>query len=471
VGTAQVGGSVQQVQGLNRAAVLALPVALAAVLGLRALDVDPGAVVPRDLHVAVETAIALTMLLAAFLQVGRLRRSREAADAVLVVGLVTLAGASILSWRLQIGTFGSPSWHLAVWELATLNLVAAVSVAAGAVAPARVVTRRQAVLVAAVVGVTLVAALAAVRLDARAGWSLGPTWVADSQGTVIRPGSGVRAMEVAAAIAFASAAVGFLRRWGIRHDPYLLWLGWFATASAASLVSAALSPHYSSEGLYLSGVFRSLAASLLLVGAIGEIRGYWERHALDAVSLERRRLAYDLHDGMAQELAFVASTARALAAELSRRDLLEVARAAERVLDETRSSIDTLVTPGQRALADVLVTVAEHVAGRGGVPVRSWCDETVTVPAEVAQALARIVHEAVTNAIVHGGADRIDLELRSEDRLQLTIRDNGAGFDPEGPIGTAHYGLASMRDRANRLGALLSIRSVPDGGTEVEVTL
>ena len=83
----------------------------------------------------------------------------------------------------------------------------------------------------------------------------------------------------------------------------------------------------------------------------------------------------------------------------------------------------------------------------------------------LARALFRVAQEAMTNALRHAQARRIELYARRDDqRVHLEIRDDGIGFDPTTKSG---FGLASMRERAELLGADLAIESAPGEGTTV----
>ena len=82
----------------------------------------------------------------------------------------------------------------------------------------------------------------------------------------------------------------------------------------------------------------------------------------------------------------------------------------------------------------------------------------------------------MANAVKHAGARTIDIELRyALDRLVLWVRDDGSGFDTEKiiPLGVGHYGLTGMRERAERIGGRLTLKSKLGQGTEllIEVPL
>ncbi len=82
------------------------------------------------------------------------------------------------------------------------------------------------------------------------------------------------------------------------------------------------------------------------------------------------------------------------------------------------------------------------------------------------------VSEAVTNAVRHGNADEVTVELSNGDGIRLCVVDGGTGFDPSEAGRPGHgFGLTSMRERAEALGGRLTIDSRPGAGTRVEVSL
>jgi two-component system, NarL family, sensor histidine kinase UhpB len=116
----------------------------------------------------------------------------------------------------------------------------------------------------------------------------------------------------------------------------------------------------------------------------------------------------------------------------------------------------------------VLGRHAAVIAARTGVAVTFvTTGSTERVGPEVSEALARILGEAVTNAR-HGNATLVHVEL-STDPLRLRVVDDGSGFDTT--ASGAGFGLGGMRERAELVGAELSVRSGPGAGTEVAVEL
>jgi signal transduction histidine kinase len=205
---------------------------------------------------------------------------------------------------------------------------------------------------------------------------------------------------------------------------------------------------------------------VLLWAAVAEVAG---AVAARAAECERRSIARDLHDGVAQELAFIHRRAARLAGQPDAADIVD---AAERALLDSRWAIEHLAQAPDEPLDRVLERHAAVIAARTGVAVTfstSAPARLVTVRAdpEVREALARILGEAVSNAR-HGNATRVHVEL-SVDPVRLRVIDDGTGFDPAARA--PGFGIAAMRERAALVGADLSVRSGPGAGTEVAVEL
>jgi signal transduction histidine kinase len=222
-----------------------------------------------------------------------------------------------------------------------------------------------------------------------------------------------------------------------------------------------LLPPVSHEWVHLGDLLRLLACVVLLWAAVIELA---DAVAARAAARERRRIARDLHDGVAQELAFIRRRAARLTGQADARD---IAIAAERALLDSRWAIEHLARAPDEPLERVLARHAAVIAARTGVAVTFSTTGSADAGPEVSEALARILGEAVANAR-HGDATRVHVELSSHP-LRLRVVDDGTGFDPS--LNAAGFGLGTMRERAKLVGAELRVRSGPGTGTEVAVEL
>jgi len=184
---------------------------------------------------------------------------------------------------------------------------------------------------------------------------------------------------------------------------------------------------------------------------------------------ERKHLAAELHDSVSQELVALGM-------------LLEggnqgggsaLSETCNKLIEDIRGICRGLYPPALEALGLVaaIQPLKEHCFA-AGMNAAIQCDpiiERARFSPEVEIAMFRIAQEAVNNAIRHSDADNIDIDLvYSDGRLSLAVVDNGTGFDVSAAQGSG-LGLSSMRDRANAVGAELTIRSEP-GETRIEVS-
>lgn len=221
---------------------------------------------------------------------------------------------------------------------------------------------------------------------------------------------------------------------------------------------------------------RTLADQLAV--AIENSRLYEHAREL-AATHERQRLARDLHDAVSQTLFSVSLIAEVLP-RIYERDSEQGAQRLEELRVLTRGALAEMRTlllelrPAALAeanLPDLLRQLSEGTFGRARIPVEVDIDggcEAMTPQARVA--LYRIAQEALNNVAKHSGASRARLALACEGgSVQLVVTDDGSGFDINGLTG-GQLGLGIMRERAETIGATLSVSSVPGEGTTVSVT-
>jgi signal transduction histidine kinase len=194
-----------------------------------------------------------------------------------------------------------------------------------------------------------------------------------------------------------------------------------------------------------------------------------------AVTDERSRLARDIHDTLAQGLAAIILHLETAASMCPPPRLAPHIHAATDLardsLIDARRSIRALRPAGLdgRTLDAALAEVTDRLARLSPATFRVRTHGgPARLPGEVEAALLRIVSEAVTNAARHARASTIDVELTYEHpAVRVSVRDDGIGFDAAST--RRNVGLSSMRERAQAIGAALTIASEPNGGTEVLV--
>jgi nitrate/nitrite-specific signal transduction histidine kinase len=221
-------------------------------------------------------------------------------------------------------------------------------------------------------------------------------------------------------------------------------------------------------------VLQSLAHQAAI--AIENARLY-ERAQELAVVEERSRLARDLHDAVTQTL-FSASLIAEVLPRIWERNPDEGRHRLEELRELTRGALAEMRTlllelrPAALAdaeLGDLLRQLAESITGRARVPVTLTVEGQRPLPPDVKVSLYRIAQEALNNVAKHAGASQATVNLRCQPRrVTLHVSDDGRGFDPE-CISAESLGLGIMRERAEAIGATLTVESEIGRGTEVTV--
>jgi PAS domain S-box-containing protein len=217
--------------------------------------------------------------------------------------------------------------------------------------------------------------------------------------------------------------------------------------------------------------------------ALGNVALFRRAQAVAAAET-RQALARDLHDSVSQTLFSVTLQVRAAQAELRKAGLgedhpaawalAEVSELNQGALAEMRALIFEL-RPGALAEEGLVAAVSKHAAA---VAAREGIGVDVTGPAdrlplgpEAEEQLYRLAQEALNNVVKHARTVAASVAVTSgRGEVQVVIHDDGIGFDPS--LGRpGHLGLASMRERATRLGGRLDIASAPGRGTTIAVTV
>lgn len=198
-------------------------------------------------------------------------------------------------------------------------------------------------------------------------------------------------------------------------------------------------------------------------------------------SFERQRIGHELHDDLCQKLAGIACLSKQLQRRLAKYDL-KLSACAEEITNELSEALDRIRSVShefaplhleESDLAPSLRTLVEQTRDRTGIAIESVIDDSIRIePVSIRLHLYRLSQEAMRNAIQHGQATeiRVELQRQAPGKIRLAIIDNGLGFQPEKSFSEG-LGIRLMRYRCSEIGAALSLRSQQDGGTVVECVL
>ena len=231
-----------------------------------------------------------------------------------------------------------------------------------------------------------------------------------------------------------------------------------------------------------SGVLTSEDERILTLMASSAVIGLenarlYEQAEETAALAERNRLARELHDAVTQTL-FSASLIAEVLPQIWENDPAEGRRRLEELRLSTRGALAEMRTlllelrPAallEAETAELFKHLINAFSGRARVPVHYQLDGSAPLPGEVKVGLYRIAQEALNNIARHAEAEQVTLSLTCHpEQAELIIRDNGIGFEPGGSS-AEHLGLRIMQERADAIGAQISIQSNPGKGTTVRV--
>ena len=205
-----------------------------------------------------------------------------------------------------------------------------------------------------------------------------------------------------------------------------------------------------------------------------------------AVETERTRISREMHDGLAQVLAYVNTKAQAVEAYLAKGDVTvaqeqvkELSQAAREAYKDIREGILALRSQvgSDRSLHDVLeeyVLEFQHQLGRPVSIAWNVQPEQIELSSLQEVQILRIIQESLANVRKHADAKHIRVNFNmTDDKLEIEIKDDGNGFNPlaikrgEWP----HLGLQTMQERAEAIGGTFEIDSTPGTGTVVRVSV
>jgi PAS domain S-box-containing protein len=213
--------------------------------------------------------------------------------------------------------------------------------------------------------------------------------------------------------------------------------------------------------------------TVLLEREVAE-RARLEREVIESCAREQRRIAYDLHDGVGQQLVGIALSAKLLEEQLRAERSAEadrasvIAKLANGAARQVRLTARTLEgADGVGDLKTALRSLAANMSENCGVKVTVKADSSsLPISPPVAAQLYRVAQEAMRNAIEHGAAREVLIQLTFGDQdLMLTVQDDGKGFDAN--VNGRGMGLRIMRYRAQCIGGSCEVHAGPSQGTIV----
>lgn len=227
---------------------------------------------------------------------------------------------------------------------------------------------------------------------------------------------------------------------------------------------------------------RSLLEALTahLAGAMETLR----LNALDkesAVSQERSLLARELHDSIAQSLAFLKIQVQLLRGALNHGNSVRIQAALKDIDEGVRESYADVrelllhfrTRPNGEDMSPALQTTLRKFEHQSGLKASfSMSGQGLPLPPDVQIQALHIVQEALSNVRKHARATQVWLEVRQHPDWSFEIRDDGVGFDPSNPArAETHVGLRIMVERAERIGAALEVVSTHGAGCVVRLTV
>jgi signal transduction histidine kinase len=230
---------------------------------------------------------------------------------------------------------------------------------------------------------------------------------------------------------------------------------------------------FDQEDLRLLQSFASSAATAVATAQMVESERL--RQQVESAEHERERWARELHDETLQNLAAIRISLATALRTTGERRAARIESAAEEAMARLEGQINELnrlindLRPAaleRLGLAGALQALATESSARGGIEVETTIEIGAEPGREEERLVYRLVQEALTNAVKHGNASRVELTAEEGDgEIRIVIRDDGEGFDPLAP--TAGRGLTGMRERIELLGGEIAVSSRPGEGAEI----
>jgi nitrate/nitrite-specific signal transduction histidine kinase len=199
-----------------------------------------------------------------------------------------------------------------------------------------------------------------------------------------------------------------------------------------------------------------------------------------AISEERNLLAQELHDSIAQALAFLNLQAQMLQESLDQGQLQQAHEELGRIREGIQESYDDVrellvhfrTRVNQSDIHSAIATSLERFEGQTGIATSfTHSGEGPELAPETQLQVMHIVQEGLSNARKHSGARHVQVDMQRGAHYRFSVRDDGCGFDPQAQNSDLHVGLRIMRERAHRAGGTLQVNARPGAGTEVVLSV
>ena len=193
-----------------------------------------------------------------------------------------------------------------------------------------------------------------------------------------------------------------------------------------------------------------------------------------SIANERQRMARELHDTLSQGLTGIILQLEAVDAHLAGKNTEKAQAIVSNAMDEARATlsdarnaIDDLRSTAPHDLNAALRFECSRFSNSTDIPCRLHCGALPDLPENVSEALIRSVAEALTNAARHARAQQVNVTVTADETiLQVTVEDDGQGFDPQS-IPSGHYGLLGIRERMRLINGKCMLESGKGKGTRL----
>lgn len=216
------------------------------------------------------------------------------------------------------------------------------------------------------------------------------------------------------------------------------------------------------------------------LGSAIENQLFVDREKEMAISEERNLLAQELHDSIAQSLAFLNIQAQLLQDALRKGEaprvdetLSQIREGIQESYDDVRELLVHFRTRIEHDDIDVAIRSAlEKFEGQTGIKTYyEFEGKSLSFQPEIILQALHILHECLSNIRKHSKASHVDVQLYHGSECQLIIHDDGIGFNSNKDAGETHVGLRIMKERTHRINGKLTINSSPEDGTTICLTL